>query len=143
MIYLVKESQISYRKEKISNVTIKCSSNAYDVFKSIPEIENIMEYKEVAYVLYLNSANECVGVLKIGEGGINKTVVDQRIIFQGALLHNATSFILIHNHPSGRLSPSREDISLYEKLRKCGEILNIFCLDSIIATKNDYYSIRG
>ena len=63
-----------------------------------------------------------------------------RIILQAALLTNATAIILAHNHPSGKLRPSRQDIVLTEQVKKAAEIMRITVMDHIILTDDSYYS---
>ena len=77
---------------------------------------------------------------QISEGGITETSADVRIILQAALLTNATAIILAHNHPSGKLRPSRQDIALTEQVKKAAEIMRITVIDHIILTDDSYYS---
>jgi len=71
---------------------------------------------------------------------MNKTLVHPREIFAYALRDRAASVIFVHNHPSGSLEPSEDDINMTRKLKIVGEIMDIAVLDHVIVTKNDYYS---
>lgn len=75
-------------------------------------------------------------------GGTHHTLVDVKMIFAGALLSNAHSIIVSHNHPSGELIPSPQDISLTEKIVKAGKVLDIPVMDHIIVTNNSFYSFK-
>lgn len=91
-------------------------------------------------VLLLNRANKVLKTVRISDGGITGTVVDQRKVFKIALDHNATSIILGHNHPSGQLTPSDADIQLTKKMKAAGETLDLPVLDHIIVGDGNYYS---
>jgi len=91
-------------------------------------------------ILLLNRANKVLKTIRISDGGITGTVVDQRRVFKLALDHNATSIILGHNHPSGQLTPSDADIQLTKKLKEAGVVLDVPVLDHIIVGDGNYYS---
>jgi DNA repair protein RadC len=91
-------------------------------------------------VLLLNRANKVLKTVRISDGGITGTVVDQRKVFKVALDNNATSIILGHNHPSGQLTPSTADIELTKKMKAAGETLDLPVLDHIIVGDGNYYS---
>jgi DNA repair protein RadC len=90
--------------------------------------------------LLLNRGNKVLGWANISNGGITGTVADPLLIFQTALLTNATSIILSHNHPSGNRTPSSADIDLTRKVKSAGQILEIMVLDHVIVTTDGYYS---
>lgn len=140
MIYLVQESKISYKRKRNTQPIVRATSVAVDIFRSIEGIDEIIDYKEVLYALYLNHANECVAIMKISEGGITSSPYDVRTIMQGALLNNATSFIILHNHPSGSLKQSTHDKNMFLRLQQAGLLMDIVCLDSIVVTKEGYKS---
>ena len=81
-----------------------------------------------------------IGITSIAEGGIECVSVDIRLIFQTALLANASCFIICHNHPSGNLQPSIEDRNLTRTIHEAGKLLNIILIDHIIVTSEGYYS---
>ena len=102
--------------------------------------EDTIGYKEYFKIVLLNQAQEVLGYTQISEGGITETSADVRIILQATLLVNATALILAHNHPSGKLRPSRQDIALTEQVKKAAEIMRITVIDHIILTDDSYYS---
>jgi DNA repair protein RadC len=97
---------------------------------------------EEFWVLYLNNANKVIHKAQLSKGGITGTIVDVRLIFKLALEHNATSIILSHNHPSGKLVASDADKEITKKLTFAGEQLDIKVLDHIIITEKGYLSFQ-
>lgn len=97
---------------------------------------------EEFWVLYLNNANKVIHKAQLSKGGITGTIVDVRLIFKLALEHNATSIILSHNHPSGKLVASDADREITKKLTFAGEQLDIKVLDHIIITEKGYLSFQ-
>jgi len=96
--------------------------------------------KEEFWVLLLNRANRVIAKRRISEGGVSGTVADPKIIFKLALEELASGVIVAHNHPSGNLSASQQDIDLTRKLREGGKLLEIQLLDHIIVAGTRYYS---
>ena len=90
--------------------------------------------------MFLNQANQVLGYNLISGGGITETTADVRLIFQAALLTNSVALILAHNHPSGNLKPSPEDIRLTKQVREAAQIMRIKVLDHIILSDTEYYS---
>jgi len=91
-------------------------------------------------MLLLDQGNNVLGYYKVSEGGITGTVVDIRLVFSTVLKSLATGIVLIHNHPSGNIWPSKKDVELTRKIKKAGEILDITVCDHIIVTPERYYS---
>lgn len=83
-----------------------------------------------------------VGLFLVSKGGQTMTVVDRKMIFQALLLCNANCFAIVHNHPSGSLGPSKEDLAMLEVLREAGEIMDIKLVDSIIVSDEGCYSME-
>lgn len=122
--------------EPLQRATIGSSKDAYDIAQSLMGDSPYEQF----WVLLLNRANKVIRKENISHGGVAGTVADPKKIFRMALDHNACYVILAHNHPSGNLKPSDEDIKLTKKLKQAGEHLDIKILDHIIAGENDYYS---
>ncbi len=95
---------------------------------------------EEFWILMLNRANKIIGKQHVSQGGIAGTVVDAKMVFKPALEHSASSVILCHNHPSGNLQPSNEDIKLTKKLQDAGTNLDVKVIDHIIVTDSGYFS---
>lgn len=138
----VSEIELTYKsKVKPSDrKKVTSSKNAADLFRAVYEYGGKIEYKELFYAMYLNRNNRVLGVLLISEGGLSGTVVDAKIVFQGALKLNASAVILCHNHPSGNLKPSQADTDITRKIKEGGKLLDIDILDHIILTSESYYS---
>lgn len=99
------------------------------------------ETEEYMYMLCLNTKLKLTGIFEISHGNVNSSIVGAREVFQKALLGNAVSIILIHNHPSGDCTPSREDVNVTKRLKEAGNILGIDVLDHIIVGKS-YCSLK-
>jgi len=98
------------------------------------------EPNEKFYVACLNSANKLIALKKISEGTLNTTIVTVRDVFKKAIETDASSIILVHNHPSGNAQASRADISLTQKVKKGSELFSIKLLDHLIVAGNKYFS---
>jgi DNA repair protein RadC len=112
------------------------STDAYTVLK--PRLMDLPH--EEFWVLLLNRSNHILKMEMISRGGVAGTVVDSKIIFKSAIEHLSSSIILCHNHPSGNLKPSDQDIQLTKKLKEAGRMLEIPVLDHVIISENGYYS---
>ena len=95
---------------------------------------------EVFGVIYLNSAGKILLDEIISQGGLTSTVADPRLIFKKALMEEATSLILYHNHPSGSLRPSKPDKELTLKIKEAARYLDIKLMDHIIVSEEGYFS---
>ena len=103
-----------------------------------PLLEDL--HQEAFIVLYLNQANRLITQERISMGGVSGTTVDPRLVFKTAVTNLASSIILAHNHPSGNLSPSAEDLSLTRTLKEGARLLQINVLDHIIISHQGYCS---
>ncbi len=95
---------------------------------------------EEFWAIFLNQSNKVIHIAQLTQGGINQSIVDIRIVFKTALEHFATGIIISHNHPSGNLKPSQEDLSITENIKEAGKLMNIQLLDHLIITQNAYLS---
>ena len=128
--------QIFILKEETEN-KIKQPS---DLFNNIKKI-NIDYDKENLILFCLNTKNQVIHSEIVFMGGLNACSVDPKTIFRVALSKNANSIIIAHNHPSGDLNPSSDDMNIFEMIKKAGEIISIKCLDSVIFNKKEFYSM--
>lgn len=119
-----------------TNSQITSCEDAFQYF--LPYLKNI-EHEEF-WILYLNRANKVIATEKISQGGFSGTVTDIRIILRIGLEKRASAFIAAHNHPSGNLKPSTDDIKTTERISQAGNIMNISLLDHLIISGNTYYS---
>lgn len=125
-----------YSENAAQRNQITSSLDAYDILR--PHMTD--ETQEVFYILLLDRRSKVLKMEHIHTGGMSAMVVDPKIVFQKALQYRACSIILSHNHPSGAVSPSIEDIRLTEKLKSAGSFLDIKVLDHVIIGEGGYYS---
>ena len=88
--------------------------------------------EEYLYMICMNVKNVITSVFELSHGNVNSSIVGVREMFQKALLANAVSIIVMHNHPSGDCSPSREDIEVTRRMVEAGRIVGVEVLDHII-----------
>ena len=113
--------------------------NSSDLFKILQPYLSDLQTEEF-WVVFLNQSNKVLGKTKLSSGGINQSVVDVRILFKAAIENFATGIVIAHNHPSGNLKPSQEDIKITKQISEGGKILNIQLLDHLIITQNSFFS---
>ena len=99
------------------------------------------ETEEHMYMLCLNTKLKLNGVFEISHGNVNSSIVGAREVFQKALLGNAVSIILIHNHPSGDCTPSAQDIEVTKRLVEAGKIVGVEVIDHLIVGQS-YCSLK-
>jgi len=95
---------------------------------------------EEFWMILMKRNNEVIRKEMISSGGVSGTVVDAKLVFKRALEMTSSAIILAHNHPSGNLKPSEEDMRLTKKMKEAGKTLDIAILDHLIITDNDFYS---
>lgn len=133
-VKLVKESASRYDIP----ATVNSPSKAYDVLKILNLQE---ESEEVVVVITLNTHKKVTGVFEAARGTVSEASVHPREIFKRAILNNASSIILAHNHPGGGTEPSVYDIAVTKKIKAAGDIIGIELIDHIIVTEDGYTSI--
>lgn len=115
---------------------IACSKDIYKIMLPLYEDLNHEEF----WVILLNTANKVIGKSMLSKGGRAGTVVDVKILFEEVLSYKATSVILTHNHPSGNIRPSDQDLNLTKRIVAAGRLLDIKVLDHLIFANTGYYS---
>ncbi len=133
--------ELGRRRRNEDALELKKITTSKVVFEIMQPIIGELPHEEF-WVLYLNNSNKVIYKSQISKGGITGTVVDVRIVFKMALENNATSLILTHNHPSGKLMPSAADIDITKKLKLAGQQMDISVLDHIIITESGFYSFN-
>jgi DNA repair protein RadC len=116
--------------------TVVSSKDAYQIMKRHLVDLNHEEF----WILLMGRSQKVLTKELVSRGGLSETAVDPKVIFGMALQHQATGIILIHNHPSGNLKPSQNDIVLTKRLVDAGNMLGIKILDHIIISDQGYYS---
>lgn len=115
---------------------IKSSDDVYNIM--YPHMRDITH--EEFWALLLNQNSRLLKKVKLSSGGMTDTAVDIRMLMKEALIVGATQMIVCHNHPSGSMRPSNEDISLTEKIKEASQLLKIRLVDHVIVTDGAYYS---
>jgi DNA repair protein RadC len=135
------ELKVSYKRngKLTGSVTQPIHAEAY--LRKIWDGDTIELYEEVV-LLCLNTANEVFGWVKISSGGLDRSIIDSRVVFSIALQAGAAGIILAHNHPSGNLKPSEEDLRVTRKIAEGGNLLGIRLLDHVILGPDDFVSLH-
>jgi DNA repair protein RadC len=95
---------------------------------------------EEFWIMLIGRSSKVIAKELVSKGGLSGTVADPKIIYHMALQHQASAIIMVHNHPSGNLKPSREDLVLTKKIADAGRMLDINVLDHLIITDSGYFS---
>lgn len=138
----VAEVQLSYKPhfKAQDRPQINSAKQAYEALMSNWD-KSLINFLEQAKMILLNRNNRVLGMVDLSKGGGNSTVMDTRVVFAIALKSTATSIILAHNHPSGNLKPSSEDIRITKKLKEAANLLDIELHDHLIITESGYLSM--
>lgn len=99
--------------------------------------------KEVFMVAFLNNSKILTGYKKISSGGSTATIVDPAEVMRQAILNEATSIILLHNHPSGHRGESKADVILTKRIAECGKLMGIPVDDHLIIAGDGYTSLKA
>lgn len=132
---------------------VKESSKIYDVEHKVNNPQDVRDYveevfrisnqaEEIMALLVVNTKNAVVGAFEVSRGSLNASIVHPREVFKRALLLNGNAIFLAHNHPSGEITPSREDRDVTERIKEAGEIMGIKLLDHLIIGDGKYYSFK-
>ncbi|MCI9084616.1 MAG: DNA repair protein RadC, partial [Bacilli bacterium] len=127
--------RMNIKQDKIVDVKITTPEVVYDYYKNI-----VNEYQEYFYCLYLDSNKKVLSEKLLFMGTVNESMVHPRDVFKEAYLVNATAIICVHNHPTGDVRPSKEDIIVTDQLNEIGYLMGIKLVDHVIVSKNKYYS---
>lgn len=136
------ELKLSYRRTKRRRQTgaLRSSMDSFEVIKTVFD-QDLIEAREEFIVLYLNRANEIIGYYKAFQGGVSSVVADTKLILSTGLKVLASGIILAHNHPSGRIIPSEQDIRLTRRVKEACKLVDMELLDHLIVTaENGFYS---
>jgi len=122
--------------EVLERKRIQSSRDAYELLQSYISDSPYEQF----IIILLDRTNRVIRVVPVSDGGVAGTVVDPKRVFKLAIEANASGVILSHNHPSGNITPSSQDISLTSKLKHAGAYLDIAVLDHVIVGEEHYYS---
>jgi len=130
---VVKESGGNYDLDK--NVT-----KPLEAVKVVNEVVDLYQRAEEVFVIItLDVGNNMTGIFEVSVGSVNSSIVTPREVFKRAILQNADSIILAHNHPSGKVKPSSSDVDITERLVEIGDIIGIDVVDHIVVGDQDEF----
>ncbi len=124
-----------FYEENKNEIVIKNSKDILSLFYELRD-----KKKEYLICFYLNARNELIKKETISVGTVDKSLFHPREIFHPAIELNASSIILIHNHPTGDATPSQNDKEIVKKIVEAGNLIGIKVIDFLIISKNDSYS---
>lgn len=133
---LIKEKAVNYSAcKKLNNpqLIVQAMNQLFD-------LQNMS--KEYLYMVTFNNKCDLTGVFEISHGTVNSSIASPREIFNKALLVGAVNIVLVHNHPSGDVEASREDMLLTRRIKDSGQLLNVELLDHIIIGLESFNSMK-
>ena len=128
--------RVNIENNSLNSEVINNSSAVFNYFKNI----FLNKKQEYFYCLYLDSKKHVISNKLLFMGTLNRSIVHPREVFKEAYLLSASSIICVHNHPSGNVEPSKDDIDITNQLSSIGYIMGIKLVDHLIIGSNKYYS---
>ena len=127
------------RKKVEVEESVTSSQIGYDIIRKF--YSDDVDLYESFFILLLNNKNTPIGFAKISQGGVSSVQVDVKLVSKFVVDTFATGVILAHNHPSGNLSPSPQDIALTNMIKEAMNIFEVRVMDHLILGNNSYYSM--
>lgn len=128
--------RINMSIKSLNGIKFSNSSLVFDYYRNIIGDKK----QEYFYAIYLDSSKKVIKDKVLFVGTLNHSIVHPREVFKEAYLLSASSFICVHNHPSGNVFPSREDIEITKQLKEIGLMMGVPLVDHIIIGIDKYYS---
>lgn len=119
-------------------MTVNSSKDVAEIFME----ELRCEKKEIVKIVILNNKNKIMKIEDVSLGSTNYAIIEPKDIFASPLKMGAGKIILVHNHPSGNATPSKEDFQVTKRIRECAEMLGIELLDHLVIGDGQYTSIQ-
>lgn len=138
-ISIIAALELGRRRKETETIKREKITTSKDIFEIMKPSMMDLPHEEF-WLLMLNRSNLLVKKELISRGGVAGTVVDAKIIFKTAIEHYASSIVICHNHPSGNLKPSEQDIKITKKIKEAGQLMEIPLLDHLIIVENGFYS---
>lgn len=130
----IKEAQMDY-----AQFQVRTAEDAGNLVRKYLEGAD----REHVVALMLNTKHYINAIHTVSVGSLDASIVHPREVYKAAILSNASGIICAHNHPSSDTTPSNEDIQVTKRLVEAGKVLGIDCLDHLIVSDTDVYSLRG
>ncbi|KIO42806.1 MULTISPECIES: RadC family protein [Porphyromonadaceae] len=131
--------ELGRRRGLVGKTDVMTLVSSRDIYELLQPRIGDLDHEEF-WVIFLNTGCRVKSCERLFSGGMEGTLVDMRILFRKALEMKARSFVIAHNHPSGNIEPSNQDIELTRKIRKAGDTLDIILLDHLVITSHGFYS---
>jgi DNA repair protein RadC len=131
--------ELGRRRQLLSKPRARKIISSSDVLDHMSVYLKDLSHEEF-WVLFLDRANNILDKTRVSQGGVSGTVIDIRLILKQAIEKLASSIILVHNHPSGNLTPSQADIDITRKAAKAADLVDMKVLDHVIITQNGFKS---
>ena len=138
-ISIIAALEIGRRRNEAESKAPEFIGSSGDAYRLMRRYFMDLNHEEF-WIILLGQSGKVLAKELISKGGLTGTVADPRVIYQTALQHNAVSVLLMHNHPSGNLKPSHQDIELTKKIAAAGRMLDIKVFDHLIMTNDGYFS---
>ena len=117
-------------------------TSSEDVVRTMRPLLKELKHEE-CWAIYLTNSNRIIERCRISQGGVQATVVDQRLIVKRALELLSTRLIIVHNHPSGSATPSGADFDITNRVKEATSLFDIQLLDHIIISASESYSFKS
>jgi DNA repair protein RadC len=134
--------EIGHRVASANRAIEDSISSSEDVVSAMRPLLKELKHEE-CWAIYLTNSNRIIERCRISQGGVQATVVDQRLIVKRALELLSTRIILVHNHPSGSATPSGADFDITKRIKEATKLFDIQLLDHIIISANESYSFKS
>ena len=134
--------EIGRRISTINGAVEEVITSSEDVVKMMRPLLQELKHEE-CWAIYLTNSNRIIERYRISQGGVQATVVDQRLIVKRALELLSTRLIIVHNHPSGSATPSGADFDITKRIKEATSLFDIQLLDHIIITATKDYSFKS
>lgn len=138
----VAEVELSFRPaiKPSKRPLVKCAADVYKVLSKFWNADQL-EMRETFFMMLLNNHGRVMGIVELSHGGFTGVVVDTKMVFGVALKACACAIVVAHNHPSGNLRPSSQDIKVTQRLKAAGDILELPLQDHLIVSTEGYLSL--
>ena len=141
--FTIRELQMIVRETPL--IPIEIQPFVGSVFTGPEQIFNLLRNLnsmpvETFLILHLNAKNQIAAMTTVSIGTLDSSLIHPREVFRTAIVNLTSGIICVHQHPSGLIEPSREDISITQRLKKAGEIIGIKLLDHVIIGREGYFS---
>ena len=138
-IAIITALELGKRRQLETALELPEISTSKGVFHLMQPIIGDLQHEEF-WAIFLNNSNKVIAKHRLSKGGLTVTVVDVRLLYMKALATACVGVIVCHNHPSGKLTPSKADKEVTLKIKEAGSTLDIKLLDHLIITEKSYFS---